>query len=218
MTYFLIDFDSTLVSVESLGELARIALLDDVEKEDEVARIEKITERGMNGEISFPDSLKERLALLSLNTHHLDSTVEFLKQRVSPSALKNKEWFAAHASSIHIISGGFKELIFPIADLLGIDRSHVHANTFVVGADGTITGCDPENPLAQEKGKEQQARALGLTGDILIVGDGITDYEMKAAYPNAKFFYFAECVKREKVMALADSILDNFDVLCSTAI
>lgn len=213
--HYLIDFDSTLVSGESLEELARIALLDDPQKDEKLAHIAEITEQGMTGEISFPDSLKERLALLSLTADHLKKTNELLKQHISTSALKNKEWFATHAPFIHIISGGFKELILPITNMLRIDPSNVCANTFVMSDDGTVVGCDPGNLLAQEKGKERQARALDLKDDVIIIGDGMTDYEMKNAYPHAKFLYYAEHIKREKVMAVADGVLYNFDVLCS---
>jgi len=213
-TYFLIDFDSTLVSVESLEELARIALKDDPEREEKLAQIALITERGMNGEMDFPTSLRERLALLSLHRRHIAELGAFLKESITPSALRHKDWFRAHAPFIHIISGGFTDCIAPIAQELGIAHDHIHANTFFFDADGNVTGCDPKNLLAQEKGKELQARALALKGKVVIIGDGMTDYEMKAAYPEATFLYFAEHVQRERVMKLADDICSNFDKVC----
>lgn len=214
-TTFLIDFDSTLVSVESLEELARIALKDDPKREEKLAQIALITERGMNGEMDFPTSLRERLALLSLHKRHIRELGAFLKGSITPSALKHKDWFRAHTPFIHIISGGFTDCIAPITREFGIAHDHIHANTFFFDADGNVTGCDPKNLLAQEKGKERQARALALKGKIVIIGDGMTDYEMKAAYPEARFLYFAEHVQREKVMNLADDILPDFDKVCA---
>ena len=216
MPHYVIDFDSTLVSLESLGLLADIALKDDPKKDEKITRIKDITERGMNGEISFTESLGERLALLSLKTRHVEEVKKLVQQYISPSAFRNKAWFTAHAPFIYVISGGFKEIILPVTNLLGLAADHVYANTFVVDQHDVISGCDPQNLLAQEKGKERQARALGIMGEIIIVGDGMTDYEMKGAYPQAKFLYFAEHIQREKVMALADGVLDSFDVLCSS--
>lgn len=215
-THFIIDFDSTLVSVETLDELARITLADDPRREEKIANITRITERGMDGEIDFPTSLRERLIQLSITRKHVAELTASLKQRVTPSAIKNAQWFRDHAPHIYIISGGFGECIIPIADMLGIAHDHVHANTFQYDAEERVTGCDEKNLLAQENGKARQARALALTGTIVIIGDGMTDYEMKKAYPNARFIYFAEHVQRERVMELADDILPSFDVLCST--
>ena len=43
------DFDSTVVAVEGLDELARIALADDPDRERTVEAIEAITRDGMSG-------------------------------------------------------------------------------------------------------------------------------------------------------------------------
>jgi D-3-phosphoglycerate dehydrogenase / 2-oxoglutarate reductase len=211
---YIIDFDSTLVSVESLGLLAEITLKNDPQKEQKRAYIADLTERCMNGEIGFADSLTKRLNLLSLNQRHLDVAHELLEQHITPSAIRCKHWFRAHADTLYVISGGFKELIIPIANMLGIKKNHVYANTFLIDKHGIVHGCDPKNLLAREGGKERQARALNLSGDITIIGDGITDYQMKGAYPQARFLYFAEHVQRKPVMKVADGILDSFDVLC----
>ena len=209
-TSYIIDFDSTLVSVESLDELAKITLANDPRREEKITNIAHITERGMIGEIDFPTSLRERLAQFSITKRHLAELNAFLTQHITPSALRNAQWFRDHASHIHIISGGFTECIVPIVEMLGISAEHVHANTFQYDAE-RVTGVDEKNLLAQENGKTRQARALALIGNIVIIGDGMTDYEMKTAYPNAKFIYFAENVRREKVMGLADDIWDSFD-------
>jgi D-3-phosphoglycerate dehydrogenase / 2-oxoglutarate reductase len=216
MNNYIIDFDSTLVSAESLEILADITLKNDPQKERKHARIAELTERSMNGEIDFADSLTERLNLLSLNTHHLDVAHEWLEQHITPSALRCMEWFRAHTETLYVISGGFKELIIPVTNQLGIKPHHVYANAFLIDESGVVHGCDPKNLLAREGGKERQARALKLTGDITIIGDGMTDYKMKRAYPHATFLYFSEHVQRKPVMALADGILESFDVLCKS--
>ena len=210
-TQYIIDFDSTLVSVETLDELAKITLADDPRREKKIQNIAHITERGMNGEIDFPTSLRERLTQLGITREHIARLNTVLKQHITPSVLHNIKWFREHAPRIHIISGGFRECIVPIAEMLGIDAKHIYANTFVYNAEGHVTGVDEKNLLAQANGKARQAHALALSSDIIIIGDGMTDFEMKTAYPKAKFIYFAEHVRRERVMRLADDIWESFD-------
>lgn len=54
---YIIDFDSTFVSVESLDELAKIALRDDPSREKTALEISRITALGMEGKLSFEKSL-----------------------------------------------------------------------------------------------------------------------------------------------------------------
>ncbi len=76
--YFIIDFDSTFTKVEAMEELAAIALQGNPRREEIVAEIKHITDLGMNGEISFTESLERRIALLHANRSHLEPLVEHL--------------------------------------------------------------------------------------------------------------------------------------------
>ena len=53
--YFIIDFDSTFTKVEAMEELAAIALQGNPRREQIVAELKRITDLGMNGEISFTE-------------------------------------------------------------------------------------------------------------------------------------------------------------------
>ncbi len=66
--YFVIDFDSTFTKVEALDVLADISLKDHPEKEKRKKQIVEITNQGMDGSISFRESLERRLNLLSPST------------------------------------------------------------------------------------------------------------------------------------------------------
>lgn len=65
--------------------------------------------------------------------------------------------------------------------------------------------------MAQEGGKVSQAKALRLYGEIHVIGDGFTDYQLKAEGLASKFYAFVENVRRENICKLADGILSNFD-------
>ncbi|RUA33548.1 MAG: phosphoglycerate dehydrogenase, partial [Bacteroidetes bacterium] len=166
---------------------------------------------GMNGEISFRDSLKERLLLLEAKESHLPPLIELLKKQVSPSFLRNKDFFEKYADTIFVISNGFKEYITPIVTELGIKEDHIHANELLFDDNGKVIGFSEDNPLSRDGGKAEVIRKLDLDGDIYVIGDGHNDYEIKAAGLANKFYAFTENVSREKVMEKADHIAPSLE-------
>src|SRR3990167_9694038 len=114
MQYFIIDFDSTFVQSEGLEELAGVALKNNPKKETIIQKIKTITNLGMEGKISYRDSLKSRLRLLEGNKLHIKQVVRILKKKVSPSIKRNIEFFKRYRNQIYIISGAFREFILPI--------------------------------------------------------------------------------------------------------
>jgi len=209
--YFIIDFDSTLTRVEAMDLLASISLQGLPQKLAAESRIKELTDLGMNGEISFRDSLKERLLLLEANKSHLPKLIDLLKKQVSTSFQRNKDFFQQYANSIFVISNGFKEYITPIVTELGIKEDHIHANELLFNEDGKVTGFNEDNPLSKDGGKAEVIRKLDLDGDIYVIGDGHNDYEIKAAGLANKFYAFTENVSREKVMEKADHIAPSLE-------
>jgi len=62
--YYIIDFDSTFVKKEGLEVLAEVALEGNPKKMPILAQIKKITAAGMEGRLSFKESLSRRLRLI----------------------------------------------------------------------------------------------------------------------------------------------------------
>ena len=211
--YFIIDFDSTFVSVEALDELARIALAHHPEKKDILQQIQAITAQGMEGKLDFPTCLIKRLTLFQANRTHIKKLVGFLKNQITPSVLRNKEFFDVYKKNIYIISGGFTEYILPVVHAFGITEDHVLANTFTYNDKDIITGFDTKNPLAQQYGKAHAVATLGLKGNMYVVGDGYTDYSIKEKGLANKFYAFTENVHRDSVAKYADYITTNLDEL-----
>ena len=209
--YIIIDFDSTFMKVEALEELAEIVLKDAPNRVEIVDKIKAITNLGMDGKISFNESLSGRLDLLKVNRDHLDKLVRRLKRKVSTSFSRNKEFFKKYKGRVYIISNGFKDFIDPIVAPYGIDADHVLANTFVFDEEGWVTGFDQENPLAHSKGKSKRLKALNLDGEIMVIGDAYTDFEMVEAGIAHKFYAFTENVFRESIIDKADHITPSFD-------
>lgn len=209
--FLVIDFDSTFVSVESLDLLAEISLARDSRREQRIAEIRDITRQGMEGIVPFEESLRRRLALLSADQSHIRKLVRLLKKSVTPSIARNKRFFSTHADSIYIISGGFREFIAPVVKSFGIAEDHVIANTFRFDRKGNVSGCDTRNPLAGKGGKTAAVKRLRLPGEIWVIGDGFTDYEIRKNGAANTFFAFTENVSREAVTRVADAVFPTFD-------
>ena len=208
---FIIDFDSTFTQVEALDVLGEISLKDDPNKAEKLQAIKDITDKGMDGSLNFRESLERRLDILRPNKQQIQQLVEALKSKVSPSFKRNRDFLKEHAENIIIISNGFKDFIAPIVGAYGISPDNVFANDFVYDDAGKVVDFNRDNVLSRNGGKAETIKRLQLEGDIYVIGDGYTDYEIKAAGLANKFYAFTENVHREKVASQADHIAPSLD-------
>jgi D-3-phosphoglycerate dehydrogenase len=208
---FVFDFDSTFTQVEGLDQLSLISLKNAPDAAERQEAIRSITDKAMAGELSFAEALQQRVKLLQANKEHLQELIHVLTARVSSSFVRNKVFFEQYAENIYIVSSGFKEFIIPVVSRFGIKPEHVFANTFVFDSDGNIVGFDTQNPLSKDKGKVLLLKELKLKGDVFVVGDGYTDYEIREAGLADKFYAFTENVAREKVVSIADKVANTLD-------
>jgi D-3-phosphoglycerate dehydrogenase len=210
-TFFVIDFDSTFTKVEALDVLGELSLVGRPDRDDTLAQIKTITDRGMAGELSFTESLELRIKLLRAHRDQLPALIETLTGKISDSFQRNKEFLAENADHIYVVSNGFREFIVPVVASLGIQADHVLANTFVYDNEGNIIDFDRSNPLSANGGKPQVIRSLHLDGDVYVIGDGYTDYEIRESGAADRFYAFTENVLRPRVVEKADFIAPSLD-------
>ena len=82
---FVFDFDSTLTSVEALDVLAEITLVNNPDKDQIIDEIIDITNLGIDGKISFTESLERRIKLLNAKKSDLPRLINQLRKKVSVS-------------------------------------------------------------------------------------------------------------------------------------
>ncbi len=164
------DMDSTIVTGETLDELADFAGIKD--------RIAAITARAMNGEIDFKTALRERVAMLrGLPVDALERTWQRI--RLTPGAHELVATMRAHGALTVLVSGGFSFFTSRVAALCGFDRQH--ANRLL--DDGTVlTGCVAE-PILDRDTKLNTLTRLAAERRLplsatLAVGDGANDMDM----------------------------------------
>ncbi len=167
------DVDSTLIQGEVIEMLAEQA-----GRLDEVARI---TEQAMHGELDFEASLRARVALLEgLDAGALDHVRDTLEY--TPGARTMVRTLKRLGYKFALVSGGFVEIIGPLAEELGID--YVAANELEV-VDGRITG-RLVGEVIDRAGKAEALRRFATEARIPIkntvaIGDGANDLDMLAA-------------------------------------
>ncbi|GMN09171.1 hypothetical protein MTsPCn9_03730 [Croceitalea sp. MTPC9] len=208
---YVFDFDSTLTRVEALDVLAEMTLKNSSNKDVVLKEIQQITNLGIDGDISFTESLERRIKLLNAHKDDLTGLVEELRQKISKSIEENKEFFQKYAEDIYVISCGFKEFIDPIVLEYDIPSERVYANTFKFDEDGNIVGFDETNVLSSHNGKIECLKTLDLDGEVQVIGDGYSDYVMREAGIADKFFAYTENVHREKAAENADFITPNLN-------
>jgi len=208
---FIIDFDSTFTRVEALDILGELSLANDPRQKEKLQAIKDITDKGMDGSLTFRESLEQRLDILQATKAQIAELIVVLKQKVSKSFERNKDWLKENATDVFIVSNGFKDFILPIVTQYGIKAENVFANDFVYDDSGKIIDFNRDNPLSKNQGKSETIRNIKLEGDIYVIGDGYTDFEIKESGLANKFYAFTENVSRPKVTSQADHIAPSFD-------
>ncbi len=167
------DVDSTLIRDEVIDLLAARAGC-----EQEVA---KVTAAAMRGELDFAASLRDRVGLLAgLDASVLDEVRGALRLTAGARTLIGT--LSSLGFKFGIVSGGFVQVIAPLAAELGI--SYVAANTLEV-ADGKLTG-RVSGPVIDRAAKAEALRRFAADAGVplsqtVAVGDGANDLDMIAA-------------------------------------
>jgi phosphoserine phosphatase len=167
------DMDSTIVTGESLDELADEAGIK--------AHIADITARAMNGEIPFDAAVRERVGLLAgLPAAALERTHARLE--LTSGARTLVATMRAHGALTTLVSGGFEFFTSRVAEDVGFDFNQGNRLEIV---DGTLTGQVIE-PILDKQAKLDTLVALaderGLSpADAVAIGDGANDLPMISA-------------------------------------
>ncbi len=207
------DFDSTLVRIETLEALGDIALAGHPQADELREQVAVLTDQAMNGDLPFGEALRRRLSLLPLTRDHVQTLASRILEEGTPSVRRNLRFFKENIGRIIILSGGFREVIAPIAERLGVPADRVFCNDLIYDSGGRVIGVDDANPLSHADGKPAVIRALDLKVPVVMVGDGWNDAEVKQAGAADRFYAFTEIVRRERVVEAADAEARSIDEL-----
>lgn len=166
----MMDVDSTLIDQEVIDELARIAGLGDV--------VSLITARAMAGELDFESALRERVRLLKGQPL---SILDEVQQRITLThgARELLSSLKSQGVKVGVVTGGFEEVILPIAEDLELDflrgnKLGVENGSLTGEVEGRIIG---RNEKAEALRDFSSSHAISLA-ETIAVGDGANDIEM----------------------------------------
>jgi phosphoserine phosphatase len=195
------DLDSTLINVEVIDELARLA---DVHKE-----VAQITEAAMRGEIEFQQAFRQRIALLrGLEEHRCRELLDHIQ------ITEGAEWLIrtlhARGCKTAVLSGGFSFAADWLKSRLPID--YVLTNVLPI-ADSKVTG-EVTTEIVDGAGKAKvfrefaEANSIPLT-ETVAVGDGANDLPMMALAGLSVAFRAKPKVREQADVALSHVALDG---------
>jgi phosphoserine phosphatase len=184
------DMDSTLITIECIDEIGGY-----IHKKKEISAI---TEQAMRGEIDFPESLRQRVALLAGLSEDVLEDVYDDKLRLSLGAETLIAACKKHGIKLLLVSGGFTFFTERLKERLGLDETL--SNVLEI-EDGKLTGrvlggiVDAGAKAAKLK---QMAQRLGARPEQTVaMGDGANDLLMMAE-AGVSVAYRAKPVVREK--------------------
>ncbi|KUH83074.1 MULTISPECIES: phosphoserine phosphatase SerB [unclassified Mycobacterium] len=167
------DVDSTLIQGEVIEMLAARVGAE--------AAVAEVTEAAMRGELDFAESLHRRVATLAdLPATVLDDVAEQIE--LTPGARTTVRTLRRLGYHCGIVSGGFRQVIEPLAHELMMD--FVAANELEI-IDGKLTG-RVIGPVIDRAGKAKALRDFAQQAGVpmeqtVAVGDGANDIDMLAA-------------------------------------
>lgn len=204
----LLDCDSTLSAIEGIDALAAL------HGEELKATIEQLTHDAMEGRVPLESVFSKRLEQIAptrgqcsqIGRLALDALAQGVPQALE--SIRKKGW------DIHIVSGGLRPVIAPIAKALCIKDDHLHAVGISFDDQGNYAGYDHNAPTARSGGKPllvTQLKQHYHPALIVMVGDGVSDLETKDDVDC--FIAFKGFIQRQKVVENADYAIHHFEQL-----
>jgi len=201
MTRLLVmDVDSTLITAEVIELIA--------ERAGTRAEVARITEAAMRGDLDFAASLKERVSTLAGLPESVLQDV-LAEVELTPGAIELVDAAQGAGWEVALVSGGFAEIVGPLAQTLGITR--YRANRLEV-ADGRLTG-RTVGPVIDRDAKEHALREFAAElsvalEDTVAIGDGANDLAMMAAAGLGIAFNAKPVVQAQADVAINEPRLD----------
>jgi phosphoserine phosphatase len=198
------DCDSTLSAIEGIDELAKRAGVGEA--------MVALTNAAMNGEVPLEDVYAQRLDVIQPDQAAVDWVADLYIKQVVNGALEVIQALQAQSKAVHIVSGGLRQAILPLAAYLGVPETHVHAVDIKFNADGSYQGFDTDSVLAKTGGKAAICRHINpAQARLVLIGDGQTDLEAQQA--GATVIGFGGVVARPAVQARADFFVHETSLL-----
>ncbi len=206
MKLIIFDCDSTLSKIEGIDELARL------KGEDVFAKVAQLTHDAMDGKVAIDEVFSKRLDIIQPTIGDCAVIGQQYIEEIEPTAEATLRELRKRGWEIMILSGGFANIIEPLAKHLSITR--VEAVPLFLDKYGNYLGYDASYPTTYNGGKPEVIRMLKKEfhpSKIVMVGDGVSDLETKNDVD--LFVGFGRYTAREKVKQSSDVFIYSLNDL-----
>ncbi len=194
------DMDSTVINQECIDELGDAIGVG--------SRIREITAAVVNGDMSFSDALRKRLALMKGMECRLLKSVYEERISLKAGARTLVQTMAHHGAYCILVSGGFSFFTRRIAERIGF---HDHQGNKLAFEDGKLTGQVLEPILGRSAKLNSLTRLCDEKSlepsDVLAVGDGANDIKMIEAAGLGVAFHGSDSLRKQ-----ANACIDHGDL------
>jgi phosphoserine phosphatase len=198
MTTIIFDFDSTLLNCESLEELLKGSLNESDSKLD---KLYTLTNQGMNGEISFEESLQKRLALAQPNKSALEAFIQ-KGDLYWTSGMKELLTSLSKKYAVWILTGGFEFLVEQMCK--GIPLQGIRGVKGDWDSTGKFISIDTKDPFSKSKIIGAKTLVSKWNSPVIMIGDGMTDYALFEEGVADYFIAYIEHVKRAHLLKIVE--------------
>ncbi|XP_019451719.1 PREDICTED: phosphoserine phosphatase, chloroplastic-like [Lupinus angustifolius] len=205
------DVDSTVCIDEGIDELAHFCGAGNA--------VAQLTASAMGGSVPFEEALAARLSLFNPSLSQLQNFLHQHPPRLTPGIEGLVQKLKAKNINVYLISGGFRQMINPVASILGIPKENIFANHLLFGSSGEFVGFDKNEPTSRSGGKAtavQQIRKAHGYKSLAMIGDGATDLEARSPGGADLFICYGGVQLREAVAAKADWLIFSFEDLINS--
>jgi len=193
------DVDSTVINTEGIDELA-----DYFGAGEAVA---KLTKEAMEGGMKFEEALDARLKLINPTQQGVDKFMALHAFPIMPGMRELVVKLLTSGKQVFLVSGGFRQMIAPVANEIGVPVNKIYANNIMFDEEGNYAGFDDTEPTSRSGGKAEAVKRIKASNGfqtVVMVGDGMTDLEARVEGGADAFICFTGVVRRDAVAEGAD--------------
>ena len=177
-------------------------------------QVAALTTQAMGGSVDFKTALTQRLGVMKPSEHAIEQFLLSHPHKISPGIPELVQLLRQQGKEVFLVSGGFRQVIHPLADSLGIPLSNVFANTILFNPDGSYAGFDDKEFTCASGGKPRAIfhikERFGLSPAVM-VGDGATDLEARLEGAAELFIGYGGVVERKNIADKADWYIYSID-------
>ena len=204
-----LDCDSTLSSIEGIDELAacRGSAIEQ--------QVVQLTNEAMSGSVPIDEVFARRLDLIQPTQEMCQQVGQKYVATITEGTQAALKIMRLCGWKPVIVSGGFTEVIQPLAEELEIED--VFAVSLSFNSDGSYKDFDHNAPTSRNYGKAEIISRYCDQFDAeksVMVGDGISDWETQSEVD--LFIGYGGVVERDSVRELASEYLTSFKELPAT--